>query len=725
MKRSILFVFTLIIAAAAQAQTPTVSTAFAILREAAGANVFFDLDEDTSNPDFSGTPVSIYQGESLYLGGEAITPRYNCDSAEAAVDQVTMYYSVNGGTTNSINLPHFSYSGSDKWQEGTATGMVDIAQGLGTGTYSLSLYFVAVDINFCHGGPIPARFPTSGAFSASFEVVGAPRDVVAADDAAQRGYFGGWTNLSDGGCGFGPWTNMTFTEDGAAGFYLNNALTSPIASRAKAWGLYANESGSGGDQIQIAAAFRQLDQPLEVGQTLVIDFQHGNIQSGSLSQNSLPRTGGWVGFALRENMPALFGDPDPFSAFGTFQNAMVAVGFKGGDTEYRAYDLNNTLGYYTGLGFTTNGVRVELTFTTTNNFTVKLTDLGTGSNTTAYGVTVGGPPDVLAIYNRNAEEADALFNDIYILDGVNEGRAAADNAADAAYLGGWTNNSSGGYGFNSWLLSAITNGGSAGTFLATNPPNADLNAIASLGRAWGAYANDFPGGGVQAVTAYRYFAGGDMTSGQAFGAAIEHGGISAVNGSLEIMMLGTPTFVNQQGEIMAFRFAGGGSAYSMFDNLGSFVTRVPWTDGGLRFHLNILRSTAPVCYALTVDTRGVDSKVYRICGELEDVPLAVRFKAVDIEEDDIFLNHLYLTLVGAVPQVAVTSLAIDGVASVGIQTLTGWLYSLEARTNMVLGDWQTVPGQTNVPGTGGTVTLTGGTATEQGFYRVDARTNAP
>jgi len=714
-----------LVAMQAVAQNPTISSAFTILRAAAGENLFFDAKGQTDNTDFTGTVVQVYAGENLLLGGEANTPHYSCNTDQRWVSQATMYYSINGGTTNGLPLPLLVDGDPDKWQQGTTTGMVEIAKSLSAGIHTLDVYYVAVSANHCIAPGASVRAPAEGTYSASFEIVANPRDIVAADDAAQRGYLNGWTNNSIGGSGFGPWTNMTFTEDGAAGFFLNNAISGGIASRSKAWGLYANESGSGGDQIQIAAAFRALDEPLQVGQTLVIDFQHGGIQGGSLNAEPGPRTGGWVGFALREQMPVLFGDPDPFSAFGTFQNATVAVGFKGGDTDYRAYDLNNTLGYYTGLAFTTNAVRAEVTFTTTNNFTVKLSDLGTGSNVTVYGVTVGGPPGVLAVYNRNAEEADAFFNNIYILDGVNDTRAAADDAADDVYLSGWTNGLNGGFGFKPWSLGIVPGPGSAGTFLATNPPNTDLNAIASDGRAWGAYANDNPGGGVQAVTAHRYFAETNMVPGQAFGAAIEHGGVSSLGGSISITMLGQPTFGNEMGEVLTFRFSGGGSTYALDDYLGLFSTLVPWTDGGLRFHLNILETNEVIFYALTVDTRGASSGIYRFCGELDIVPLAARFTILDVEQADVFINHLYLTGVDLLPLIQIGAISIGASANIELNSILGWQYTLEKRTNMLLGDWQSVPGQIDIPGNGGNLVLTNETTAAESYFRVQAENATP
>lgn len=707
-------------ASVSRGQSPSISSAYAVLREASGGPVFFDLLADTANPDFTNTVATLYTSEPLRLGAEAATPRYGCNTQEGQVDQVRLYYAVDGGPTNWINLPLVSAINPDLWQEATATGTVDIASALATGIHTLSLYMVATDLNHCIAPGASVRLPSSGSFSARFELVDTPRDVAAADNAGQRGYLAGWTNLSNGGFGYGPWSFLTSVEDGAAGFFLASGYTNPVVSRTKAWGLYANEAGSGGDQIQIAAAFRELNPPLEVGQTLVIEFQHGGIQSGSLSENNPPRTGGWVGFALREAMPPQFGDPDPFSAFGTFQNALMALGFRGGEAEYRAYDLNNTLGYPAGLPYTTNGVRAEVTFTTTNNFTLVLTDLGTGTKSTAYGITPGSLPGVLAIYNRNAEEADALFNNLYVIDGANPDRAAADNAAQAAYNAGWTHGGNGGFGFAPWSIGVAPGAGSAGTFLAENPPNTDLNAIASGGRAWGMYANDTPGGGVQSVLAYRYFAGAGMAAGQAFGAAFEHGGISALNGSVELMMLGEPTFVNEQGEILMFRFNGGEVTFRMFDDIGLdlYASPVPWSDGGYRLHLNILQTNPVVGYALTVDLRAQD-RIYRMCGELESVPRGMRFRITDVEDADVYLNHLYLTGLDELAEFLLgAALLPDGRTVVTFDSRSARQYSLQSRPSLVTGSWQGVPGQTNIPGNDGTLALTNQPGIGNTFLRV-------
>lgn len=765
--------------AGAVAQTHTMQEGFVVLRTASSTNVFYDCDLATGNADFTNTATYLYRGENLFIGGEVKSTRTSIScggSQEIKADLAALLYSVDGGPTNSLNLPHAGYSGFDLWQEATTTGMVEVGSGLAVGLHTVEVYFTSTDISIpCIGGPITIRMPTSGVYRASVEVRAGAPDVVAADDAAQRAYVGGWTNGANGGYGFGPWTTLVSTvgDGDAAGFFIATNPANPdlntVAARGRAWGLYANEGGSTNNQedAQIAGAFRALPAPLGVGQTLAIDFEHGGIESGSLSANTPPRTGGWVGFSLRSQMPELQFDPDPISAFGSIQNAQLLVGFRGGDANYTVWDNQSPSGRDTGLPYTTNGVRAEVTRTGADTFLLRLVSLRDGAAVTVSGVTAGGDLGVVGVYNRNAQQNDVFVNRLYVLSPPVAGRSAADDAADAAYLSSWTNLSNGGFGFEEWLLAAIPGAGSAGLFLATNPPNADVNAIASQGRAWGMYANDNPGGGVQAVTAYRYFLQA-MSPGQTFGVSVEHGGVATVNGSVEVMLLVPPTFVNQQGEGHQFRFAGGASAYGGYDALSTYDSGVPFTDGGLRYDFKLL---AGGFYALTIETRA-DGAVYRMCGEIEAAPIGLRFKVIDVEQNDVFLNRLYLTPAGNDPDgdgmptdwenahglnagtddaagdldgdgylnieefVAWTSPEVSNSlfratgfsavpeAGLAIASATGRLYTLETTTNLLGGAWSAVAGQVDVPGTGSSLVLTNATG-DTGHYRARVRVAAP
>lgn len=754
--------------------SPTLHSGYVVLRPASAGPTFYDGDQPTSNPDYTNTVTYLYAGEPLYLGGEVTSPRYSCNAGEGAVDQATLYYSVNGGPTNSLNLPKIANS-PDIWQQATSTGMPDIAHGWAVGSYTVAVYFVGVDVNHCVAPGTSARLPASGAFSATVEVRAGAPDVLACDDASQRPYWDGWGNGDNGGHGFGPWTTLVSTVNSgdAAGFFLatNSANLDLLyaATRGRAWGLYANEGSSGAnpDQPQIAGAFRALPGPLQVGQTFLIDFEHGGIRFGSLTEDNFPRNGGWVGFGLRAQMPVLQFDPDPISPFGSMQNNGLMVGFRGGDLNYTVWDTQSTSGRDTGLPYTTNGVRAEVTVTGPGAFRLRLSSLAPGGGSVTLDGVHSGDLSVAGIFNRNAELNDAFFNRMWVLGAPLAARAAADDAADAAYGGGWTNQSNGGFGFQPWLVSANPGPGLAGYFLATNPPNTDLNAIASLGRAWGSYAKDGGGGGVQVVAAYRYFGTQPLQPGQTIGASIEHGGISSLNGEVELMVLVPTRFGNLQGEGLGFRFSGGASAYGISDNNAIFSTEVPYTDGGLRYDLKLMRGGSPGLYALTVDARALNNGVFRYCGEIEAAPIGLRFRITDVENDDVFLNRLYLTGAPSDPDAdgmptdwenanglnsatndAAGDLDGDGQlnieefvaftppnasnsffraqavdvgdrAGVSIPSVTGRLYTLEARDDLLLGDWFLV-GQTDRPGTGSPLVLTNGISPNQ-FFRVRVR----
>ena len=405
-----------------------------------------------------------------------------------------------------------------------------------------------------------------------------------------------------------------------------------------------------------------------------------------------------------------------------------------------------------------------------------LSSMGTnGSNVTITGQTGGGELGVLGVFDRDAEQNDVYFNKLVVMRSAVTNRTARDNAADAAYAGGWATNSNGGFGFNPWIIAPSPGAGSAGFFLATNPPNTDLNAIASQGRAWGMYANDTPGGGVQQVALHRYFTQTNLLAGQHFGMAMEHGGIAALNGSVAVTLLATPTFSNPQGEVFAFGFQGGESSYFINGYDGVSHPGIPFTDGGVRCDFKLLTTNSPCLYALTIETRGPNGAVYRFCGRVENPPIAMRFRIIDVEQNDVFLNHLYITaagggldsdndgmpdsweqqnglnvgvndaggdndgdglfnieeyVVGSHPTNGASFFAINGFTvtanATTIGSVTGRLYTLEGATNLLSGGWSPVAGQIDVLGTGSPLALTNNDPNQvELFRRVRVRLVSP
>ena len=179
------------------------------------------------------------------------------------------------------------------------------------------------------------------------------------------------------------------------------------------------------------------------------------------------------------------------------------------------------------------------------------------------------------------------------------------------------------------------------------------------------------------------------------------------------------------GEALTFRFAGGGSTYTLADDLGLFSTPVPWSDSGLRFHLNLLETNEVVFYALTIHARGENDGIYRFCGELDIVPFAARFTVLDVEQADVFFNHLYLTGTDLLPMIQIGGITIGAGVNIALNSLAGWLYTLEQRTNMLLGGWQGVPGQSTIPGTGGMLVFTNDVSAGESFYRVQSEQATP
>ena len=257
-----------------------------------------------------------------------------------------------------------------------------------------------------------------------------PAPVRASDHASDSAYASGWADGSNGGTGFGPWIFLNSIENAgeAAGQFL--AVNDPLVADnddlncstsgvpPKAWAMYANEGSTGDDNIQIAAAYRSLTTPLAVGETLSIDFEHGGVQGGSLNANVQPRTGGFVGFALRTYAPPLQFDPDPFNAFASLNNASFACGFRGGFSNYQVYDLSNPSGFDTGLPYTTDGIRVTFTVTSTTTYSLVMTQLGSNPQSVSFNnrsLNPGTPLAYIGLFDRNAEENDTFFNNLSIV----------------------------------------------------------------------------------------------------------------------------------------------------------------------------------------------------------------------------------------------------------------------------------------------------------------------
>lgn len=146
-----------------------VGNAYVELQANGGANTYYWVNQsDGVNPQFSGSLVSIGQGQSLMLGGQAQTYQPQLGTS------VTMHYTINNYSTQpTINLGYAGSRGNnDLWDTSEA---VNIANGLSAGTYTLDVWYSANN-----GGT--TIFDNNGGsnFAATFTVTAVPEPVTVA-----------------------------------------------------------------------------------------------------------------------------------------------------------------------------------------------------------------------------------------------------------------------------------------------------------------------------------------------------------------------------------------------------------------------------------------------------------------------------------------------------------------------------------------------------------------
>lgn len=113
-------------------------------------------------------------------------------------------------------------------------------------------------------GPM-VKFAATACVAASFGTAVQANEpvVIASDNASATNYPGGWSNGSNGGSGFGPWTIASSNgTSGFAGAFIGNPATAGITGIANpSFGLYANPGGSGAT----VTVSRSFNLPLRVG----------------------------------------------------------------------------------------------------------------------------------------------------------------------------------------------------------------------------------------------------------------------------------------------------------------------------------------------------------------------------------------------------------------------------------------------------------------------------
>lgn len=218
---------------------------------------------------------------------------------------------------------------------------------------------------------------------------------VAADNA--NNYGNQW--LGNGGTGFDEWHFITDSANGSAGTFLANKSgesdLNHIASNPSdnAWGSYAN--GDGFNQVEAYRGFAS-NSLSEEGDIFNVSFEHGAITQG-----------GSVGFVLRnQNIHNNIGDYNQQSRF--------EFGFIGGGQHYSIFDGQGVID--TGIGYTDAGLSLTFTLLTTDLYQLDIFNAFDSSLIQSRnGLLSGsGSIDSVALYNRNAEEANAYFNSLSI-----------------------------------------------------------------------------------------------------------------------------------------------------------------------------------------------------------------------------------------------------------------------------------------------------------------------
>ncbi len=150
---------------------------------------------------------------------------------------------------------------------------------------------------------------------------------LAADQAAN---YSSWTNGSNKGTGFAPWTLARSGDSAESGFFLGSG-----------WGLYANSG-------RTAAAIRPFSNALPIAQIFSVQMDHGSIADNRS-----------VGVALQN---------------ATGSNLWV-FSFTGGDSHY----LVNGSG--SGIAFTTDPIQIELTLTSATTYSATIAPSGQSATT--------------------------------------------------------------------------------------------------------------------------------------------------------------------------------------------------------------------------------------------------------------------------------------------------------------------------------------------------------
>lgn len=235
------------------------------------------------------------------------------------------------------------------------------------------------------------------------------QQVCGTDIASNSPYSDGWQTADNGGTNFGAWTLSTTNSSNAGHFRGNSANNGDgngdINTGGVALGMYANNGGT-------SNAVRPFLSTLIPGTVFSLKMDNGYIESG-----------GSVGFGLQ-------------NASG---ENLLEFYFRNGQANYKYND--NSGEQDTGLGFTDDGLTIEITLLSSTTYQLTVTSNAGGSFTTSG--TLKNPAGGQAIaqfrlFNSNAGDGgqrDAFFNNFsvcypatLVINEVDYDQGATDNA---------------------------------------------------------------------------------------------------------------------------------------------------------------------------------------------------------------------------------------------------------------------------------------------------------
>jgi len=220
------------------------------------------------------------------------------------------------------------------------------------------------------------------------------QQICGADNANNAPYSNGWQSADNGGTNFGAWTLSTQNSNPSTGGHFRASSTGngdgdsngdgDIDSGGFALGMYANS----GD---VSNAVRPLVQALIPGSVFSLQMDNGWIEAG-----------GTVGFGLQ-------------NASG---ENLLEFYFRNGEADYKYNDAANEQN--TGLGFSDEGLTVQVTLLTATTYQLSVTRLAGGNFTTTGTLKSPAGGQAIArfrIFNANAGsdgQRNAYFNNFSV-----------------------------------------------------------------------------------------------------------------------------------------------------------------------------------------------------------------------------------------------------------------------------------------------------------------------